>query len=182
MPIPITEHPQYQAEQGKYLDAKNKAATEGAEVAPIEAAWQQTVNRLQNDMYDRGQAEQARAAAIVEAKALVDIPDAVLANLLTPEQIMQTARALKEQADARAPVTPPADQKPNPQAWGAGPPTGPAPSPPADPNDPKLFHDRMTGMADEIKKDAGRHPELVEQFNRDYITAFVVPGLTRKQR
>lgn len=182
MPIPITEHPQYQTEQGKYLDAKNKAATEGTEVAPIEAAWQQTVNRLQNDMYDRGQAEQARAAAVVAAKALVDIPDAVLASLTTPEQIMQAATALKEQADARAPAAPVATAPaPAAASWGASPPSAPSTTP-IDPNDPKLFHERMTTMADEIRRDAGRHPELVEQFNREYIGAFVVPGLTRKQR
>lgn len=189
MAIPITEHPQYGAEMAKYQTAKTTAAESGdpAQAAKAESDWSNTVIRLQNDMFDRQQAEQARQAAVAQAHEIMPgIPDAVLAPYTDPQQIIDAAKALKEQAEKNLPAgggqqpqgQQPAGQQPQGAApsWGGGAPTS-AGQTPADPNDPKAWQERMSGLADEVQRDVGRKPQAAEEFSKEFFDKHIAPGM-----
>lgn len=187
MAIPITEHPGYGTAMAQYQAAKQQAAESGdqAQINKVELDWQTTVNKLQNDIFDRAEAEQKRNEAVAQAKALVpDIPDAVLAPLTDPAQIKAVAESLKAQADARAPVAPPAGQAPTPTppagaaSWGVGAPTG-VPTTPVDPNDPKAHQEEMRRLAEEVERDAGRAQRAQQRFGREYFQDHIAPGILK---
>lgn len=159
MPVDIATHQNYGVAAAQFRAARDKAVTDGDEIAKAqaEAQWANQQAEMRADLYERQDQERGRQAQLARIRAEnPNVPDSVFENISDLDQAEKVAKDFQALAGSRPQTTPNG-------TWSPPPGGGSSASDPEDFVDPNEQRDPDTGILPSVQRRMDKLSPIVLQ-------------------